>query len=145
MLCVTPLQPGSVVVMVVVMVMPAVGVAVCLSFVMVFVMMYAIPIAVFVWITVSIVEAIMEAVVMVAALITHWFLWVEWGPLAFWRGAVLPDFIDKEDFGHVVNDEHLSPVRDWFGFSTAEMNVHDEDGERSGGCDHSHGGNVVLP
>lgn len=144
-LCLTPLQPGSLVTVVFVTVMPAFGAAICLSFFMAIVMMHAMTIAVLVCITVCIVEVIVEVVVMVAALIAHGFFWIQRGPLALWRSAVFPNFIDKEDFGHVVDDEHLSPVRDWFGLSTAEMNVHDEDGERSGGCDHCHGGNVVLP
>lgn len=61
------------------------------------------------------------------------------------RGAVLAHFINTENLGHIVNDEDFSPVGDWFSFCTTEMNVHDEDGERCGGCDHGHCGNIVLP
>lgn len=59
-------------------------------------------------------------------------------------GAVLTHFIHKENLGHVVDDEDFCPVGDWFGLRTAEVDVHDEDGERCGGCDHGHSGNVVL-
>lgn len=34
---------------------------------------------------------------------------------------------------------------DRFGLGTTEMDVHDEDGEGSGGSDHSHRGDVILP
>lgn len=135
----TPLQSGSVVVVVVEVVTAAVGVAVGLAFVMV----HAVAVAVLVRVTFMMV--VVETVIMVAALIAHGFLGVERGPLALRRGAVLPHLVDEEDFGHVVYDEHLSPVRDRLGLGATEMNVHDEDGERGGGCDHSHGGYVVLP
>ena len=59
-------------------------------------------------------------------------------------GAVLTHFINKENLGHVVDDEDFCPVGDWFGLCTTEVDVHDEDGERCGGCDHGHSGNVVL-
>lgn len=140
-----PLQSGSVVVMVVVMVTAAVGVAIRLAFVRLVVMMHAVAIAVLVGVTVVVVDAVMETVIMVAVLIAHGFLGVQRGPLTLRCSAVLPHLVDEEDFGHVVYDEHLSPVRDRLGLSTTEMNVHDEDGERGGGCDHSHGGYVVFP
>lgn len=137
----TPLQSGSVVVMVVIMMTPNGGAAVGLVFVMFVVMVHTVAIA-------GLVRT-MKMVIMVRALITglglDGFLRVERGSLAFWCGAVLPHLVDEEDFGHVVDDEHLSPVRDWLGLSTTEMNVHDEDGEGGGGCDHSHGGDVILP
>lgn len=60
-------------------------------------------------------------------------------------GTVLTHLIHKENLGHVVNDKDFCPVRNWFGFCTTEMDVHDEDGESCGGCDHGHGGNIVLP
>lgn len=116
-----PVYPRHVVVVV--------GVAVGLVFVM---MVYTMAIAVLV------------CVIQVWRII-HWRLvWVQRGPVTLWRSAVLPHFVYKEYFGHVVNDEHLSPVRYRLGFSPTEMNVHDEDGEGGGGCDHGHGGNVVL-
>lgn len=87
---------------------------------------------------------VMETVIEVYAQIAG-LLWVQRGSLTLWCCAVFPHLIDKEYFGHVVYDEHLSPVRDWLGFSTTEMNVHDEDGKRGGGCDHCHSGYVVLP
>lgn len=138
----TPLQSGGMVVMVVVVVMPAVGIAVCLVFVMFVVSMQTVAIAVLVLVVVMMVVV---TVIRVAVPVTHGFLRVQRGPLALRCSAVLPHLIDEEDFGHVVYDEHLGPVRDWLGFSSTEMNVHDKDGERSGGCDHSHGGYVVLP
>lgn len=61
------------------------------------------------------------------------------------RSTVLSHFIHEENLGHVVDDEHFSPVWNRFGLSTTEVNVHDEDGESSGGCDHGHGGYIVLP
>lgn len=61
------------------------------------------------------------------------------------RGTVLTHLINKENLGHVVNDEDFRPVGDWFGLCTTEVDVHDEDGERCGGCDHGHSGNIVLP
>lgn len=140
----TPLQSGRVVVVVVVMVTAAVGVAIRLAFVILVVMMHAMAVAVLVRVTFMMVDVV-ETVIEVASLITHGFFRVQWGPLALRRGAVLPHLVDEEDFGHVVYDEHLSPVRDRLGLSTTEMNVHDEDCERGGGCDHSHGGYVVLP
>lgn len=70
---------------------------------------------------------VMETVIKVCAHIAG-FLRVQRGSLALRCCAVLPHLIDEEYFGHVVDDEHLSPVRDWLGFSTTEMNVHDEDG-----------------
>lgn len=147
--CLTPLQSGSVVVMVVIMMTPAVGAAVGLVFVMLAVMVHTVTIAVLVKVTVVMIDAVIKTVIMVAALIISlgWdgFLGVERGSFALWRRAVLPHLVDEEDFGHVVDDEHLSPVRDWLGLGTTEMNVHDEDGEGGGGCDHSHSGNVVLP
>lgn len=130
-----PLQSGSVVVMVTAIV----GVAVRLAFVM----MHTVAVAVLV--RVAVVMVVMEMVIVVAALIVHRFLGVQRGPLTLRRGAVLPHLIDEEDFGHVVYDENLSPVRDRLGLSTTEMNVHDKDGERSGGRDHSHCGYVILP
>ncbi len=139
----TPLQSGSVVVVVVEMVAAAVGVAVRLAFVTLVVMVHAVAVAVLVRVTFMMV--VMETFIVVAALITHGFLGVQRGPLALRRGAVLPNLVDEEDFGHVVYDEHLSPVRDRLGLGATEMNVHDEDGERGGRCDHSHGGYVVLP
>lgn len=139
----TPLQSGSVVVMVVEMVAAAVSVAVRLAFVMLVVMVHAVAVAVLV--RVSFMMVVVEMVIKVATLIAHGFLRVQRGPLTLRRGAVLPHLVDEEDFGHVVYDEHLSPVRDRLGLCATEMNVHDEDGERGGGCDHSHGGYVVLP
>lgn len=141
-LCLTPLQSGSIVVMVVKMMIPAVGSAVGLALVM---LVNAVAIAVLVLVTVVMVDAVMKPVVLVAGLIAHGFLGVQRGLLALWCGAVLPHLVDEEDFRHVVNDEHLGPVRDWLSLSTTEMNVHDEDGERGGSCDHSHGGNIVFP
>lgn len=77
--------------------------------------------------------------------IAHTFLGVQWVAVALWCSAILPHLIDKEYFGHVVDDEHLGPVRDRLGLRATEMNVHDEDGERGGGCDHSHCCDVILP
>lgn len=123
----TLLQSGGVVVMVIVVVMPAVtGIAVCLVFVMFVVMMQGLAIAVLVLFIVLKVEAVVVTVIRVAAPVTQGFLWVQRGPLALWCGAVLPHLVDEADFGHVVYDEHFSPVRDWFGLSSTEMNVHDE-------------------
>lgn len=138
------IQFTGVVVMVVVTVMAAVCFAICLAFVMFVVMMPAVAVTVLVWVLFMMID-VMEAVIMVAGLIAHGFLRVQWSPLVLWRGAVLPNLIDEEDFGHVVYDEHFSPVRNRLGLSTTEMNVHDEDGERGRGCDHSHCGYVVLP
>ena len=143
--CLTPLQSGCVVVVVVIMMVSAVGSAVHLAFVMLVAMVHAVAVAVLVRVTVVMVDGVVKIVVVVAALIAHGLLGEKWGSLTLRRGAVLPHLIDKEDFGHVVNDEHLSPVRDWLGLSTTEMNVHDEDGERGGGCDHGHGGDIVFP
>lgn len=108
------------------------------------VMTDAMAVAVLVLITVMMVDVV-ETVIKVCALITHRLLGVQRGPLTLWCSAVLPHLVNEEYFGHVVYDEHLSPVRDRLGLSTTEMNVHDEDGERGGGCDHSHSGYVVLP
>lgn len=144
-----PLQSGSMIVVVVIMMTPAGGAAVGLVFVMLVAVMHTVAIAVLVRITVVIIDAILKTVITVEGLIIGlgWdgFLGVKRGSLALWRGAVLPHLVDEEDLGHVVNDEHLSPVRDRFGLSTTEMNVHDEDGKGGGGCDHSHGGDVILP
>lgn len=60
------------------------------------------------------------------------------------RRAALSDLVDEEDLGHVVDDEDFGPVRHRFGLRSTEMNVHDEDGQRSGRCDHSHRRYVVL-
>lgn len=127
--------------MVVVIVTVAIGIAVHLVFV---VMMDAMAVAVLVQVTFMMVDVV-EGVIKVCAPIAHRFLWVQRGLLTLWCSAVLPHLVDEEYFGHVVDDEHLSPVRDRLGLSTTEMNVHDEDGERGGGCDHSHCGYVVLP
>lgn len=62
-----------------------------------------------------------------------------------YRGTVLAHLINKENLGHVVNNEDFCPVWDWLGLCTTEVDIHDEDGERCGGCDHGHSGNVVLP
>lgn len=59
-------------------------------------------------------------------------------------GTVLTHLINKENLGHVVNDEDFCPVGNWFGLCTTEVYVHDEDGERCGGCNHCHSGNIVL-
>lgn len=99
-----------------------------------------VAIAILVGVAVMVVHAVVKMVIM-----AHGFLGIQGGPLTLWRSAVLSHLVDKKDFGHVVNDEHFGPVRDWLGLGTTEMNVHDEDGERGGRCDHSHGGNVVLP
>lgn len=145
-----PLDPGGVVVVVVVMAM-TLDVAVRLWGVFVFfgamlvLVMWAVAVAVPVRVTVRMVEGVAEAVVVVVALFAHGFLGVQWGSLALRGGAVLPHLVDEEELGHVVYDEHSGPVRDGLGLSAAEMNVHDEDGERGGGCDHSHGGYVILP
>lgn len=64
--------------------------------------------------------------------------------LAFRGSAVLPHLIHKEDLGHVVDDQDFGPVGDRFGLSTTKMNVHDEDRQRRGGCDHRHCRDVVL-
>lgn len=81
----------------------------------------------------------------VVEVIAHRFLRVQLDALALRCGAVLPHLIDEEYFGHVVDDEHLGPVRDRLGLGAAEMNVHDEDGERGGGGDHRHRCDVVFP
>ncbi len=60
------------------------------------------------------------------------------------RSAALADLIDEEDFGHVVDDEDFGPVRHRFGLGSTEVNVHDEDGQSSGRCDHSHRCYVVF-
>lgn len=60
-------------------------------------------------------------------------------------GTVLPHLVHTENLGHVVNDEDFGPLGNWFGLSTTEVDVHNENGERCGGCDHGHGGNIVLP
>ncbi len=60
------------------------------------------------------------------------------------RSAALSDLIDEEDPGHVVDDEDFGPVRHRFGLGSTEMNVHDEDGQSSGRCDHSHRRYVVF-
>ncbi len=135
-----PLQSGGVVVIVVVMVTTAAGIAILLAFVMLAVMMYAVAIAVLVQVAFMVI-----VVIKVARLIHHGFLRVQWGPLTLGRSTVLPHLIDEEDFGHVVYDKHLGPVRDWLSLSTTEMNVHDEDGKRCRGCDHSHGSYIILP
>lgn len=114
--------------MVVVMVTVAIGIAIRLLFVVV-VMMDAMAIAVLVQVTFLVVDVV-EEVIKVCAPIAHRLLWVQQGLLTLWCSAVLPHFIDKEYFGHVVDDEDLSPVRDWLGLSTTEMNVHDEDSKR---------------
>lgn len=101
----------------------------------------AMAIAVLVCITLMKVE-VMGRVVEV---IVHGFLGVPWDAFALRCSTILPHLINEEYFGHVVDDEHLGPVRDRLGFGATEMNVHDEDGERGGGCDHSHGCNVVFP
>lgn len=117
-----PVHPRCVVVMV--------DVAVALVFVM---MMYAVAVTVLI------------RVIKVCSLINERFLRVQRGPVTLWCSAVLPHLVHEEYFGHIVNDEHLGPVRHWLGLSSTEMNVHDKDGERGGGCDHCHGGYVVLP
>lgn len=142
-LCGSPLTPLQSVV-VVVMVLAAVGLAVRLTFLVPAVVMHAVAVAVLVRVALVMVD-VMEAVIVEGALLADGLLGPQRGPLALWRGAVLPHLVDEEDFGHVVYDEHLGPVRDRLGLGTTEMNVHDEDGERGGGCDHSHGGYVVLP
>lgn len=131
-----PLQSGCMVVVVVIMVTAIVGVAVRLYFVMLVGVRHGV--AVVVLVPIVVVMVVMEMV------IAGGLLGVQWGPLTRWSCAVLPHLVHKEDFGHVVDDEHLCPVRNRLGLSTTEMNVHDEDGERGGGCDHSHGGDVVL-
>lgn len=60
-------------------------------------------------------------------------------------GTVLPHLVHTENLGHVVNDENFGPLGNGFGLSTTEVDVHNENGERCGGCDHCHGGNIVLP
>lgn len=135
-----PLQSGSVVV---VMLTAVVGVSIRLAFVVLVVMIHAVAVAVLV--RVAVVMVVAEMVInMEAAVTVHGLLGVQRGPLTLRRSAVLPHLVDEEDFGHVVYDEHFGPVRDRLGLSTTEMNVHDEDGERGGGCDHRHGGYVVL-
>lgn len=64
--------------------------------------------------------------------------------LVFRRGAVLSNFIHKEDLRHVVYDEDFGPLRNWLGFSSTEMYVHNEDGQCSRGCYHGHCSNVVF-
>lgn len=59
-------------------------------------------------------------------------------------GTVLPHLVHTENLGHVVDDENFGPLGNWFGLSTTEVDVHNENGERCGGCDHGHGGNIVL-
>lgn len=118
-----------------------VGVAIHLVLV---VMVDGMAVAELIWITFMVID-VMETVVKVSALFAHGFLGVQRGLLGLRCHAVLSHLVDKEYFGHVVYDEHFCPVRDWLGLSATEMNVHDEDGERGGGCDHSHGGYVVLP
>lgn len=127
--------------MVVIMVTPASGAAVSLAFLMLVVMVHTVAIAVLV----RIMKMLIVVQAPIVVLVWNWFLGVERGPLTLWCCAVLPHLIDKDDFGHVVDDKHLGPVGDWLGLSTTEMNVHDEDGKGGGGCDHSHGGDVVLP
>lgn len=65
-----------------------------------------------------------------------------------WRrgggGAVFSHLVHKEDLGHVVDDEDFGPAGNWFGLGSTEVDVHDENGERGGGSDHGHGGNVIL-
>lgn len=144
-LCLTPLQSGNVVVMVVVMMIPAVGSTVCPALVMLIVVVQAVAVAVLVQVAVMMVDPVMKKVLVAAVIIANGLLWVQWGPFALGCRAVLPNLVDEENLGHVVDDEHFSPVRDWLGLSATEMNVHDEDGERSRGCDHSHGGDIVFP
>lgn len=111
-----------------------VGSAICLHFVG---MVDFMVIAVLVPSKVEVMGRVMEVV-------PHGFLGVQWGAFALRCSAILPHLIDEEYFGHVVDDEHLGPVRDWLGLGATEVNVHDEDGERGGGCDHSHCCDVVL-
>lgn len=145
----TSLQPGSVIVVIVIMMSPVVGASICLVFMMLVAMVLAVTVAVLVSVRVVMIGGVMETFIVVAALVAGlaWegFLRIQRGLFTLWCSAVLPHLVNKEDFGHVVDDEHLSPVRDWLGLSTTEMNVHDEDCEGGGGCDHSHGGNVVFP
>lgn len=117
---------------------PTIGCTVRLALVML-VIVDTVAIAILVGVAVMVVHAVVKMV------IAHGFLRIQGGPLTLWRSAVLSHLVDKKDFGHVVDDEHFGPVRDWLGLGTTEMNVHDEDGERGGRCDHSHGGNVVFP
>lgn len=115
-----------------------VGAAIRLHFVG---MVDTMAIAVLVCITSMMVE-VMGRVMEVTA---HGFLGVQRDAFALRCSAILPHLIDEEYFGHVADDEHLGPVRDRLGLGATEMNVHDEDGERGGGCDHSHCCDVVLP
>lgn len=102
-------------------------------------------IAVLVQVTVVVVDPLVIVVFRVVDGSIRGFLGVQQGPLTLGGGTVLPHLVHKEDFGHVVDDEHFGPVGDWFGLGAAEMNVHDKDGERSGSGDHRHGGDVVFP
>lgn len=137
-----PLQSGGMVVVVVVMMTAAVGFAICLAFGMLCVIIPSVSIAVPVWFTGIMV--VMERVIKVTSHIAHRFFRPQWGPLTFCCGAVFSHLIHKEYFRHVVDDEHLCPVRDWLGLGSTEMDVHDENGERGGSCNHCHGGDVVL-
>lgn len=114
------------------------GDAVHLPFV---VMVDAVAVAVLVWVTLMEVEVMRRVIKVVARGIFR----IQRDAFALRCRAILPHLIDEEDFGHVVDDEHLGPVRDRLSLSTAEMNVHDENGERGGGCDHRHRRYVVLP
>lgn len=105
-------------------------------------MVDTVAVAVLVRVTLMKVSEVMRRVIKVVA---HGIFGIQWDAVALRCRAILPHLIDEEYFGHVVNDEHLGPVRDRLSLSTAEMNVHDENGERSGGCDHCHRCYVVLP
>lgn len=99
----SPLQPGSVVVLVVVVVIFAAGAAVCLAFVMLVVMMSGLAVAVLVR-RFLMVEATVDAVIIVASLFSHGLLQVQRTLLTLWSRAVFPDFVNKKNLRHVVDD-----------------------------------------
>lgn len=76
--------------------------------------------------------------------VAQWLVQMEGTALALWRTTALTHLIHKKDLGHVADDEYLGPVRNRLGFCTTEVDVHDEDGEGRGSCDHGHSCYVVL-
>jgi len=94
---------------------------------------------------VPVAAAVRLVVVATVVLLAHGLVGGERRPLALRGEAVLAHLVHEQDLGHVVDDDHLGPVGHGLGLRAAEVDVHDEDGERGGGGDHGHGGDVVLP
>ena len=58
--------------------------------------------------------------------------------------AALTHVVDKQDPGHVFQDDHPGPGWHWPGLSPAEVDIHHHNGQGSGGCDQGHRGYVVF-